>query len=204
MGFSRKLLSGVLGTALLATTASPAFAGGFGSIGVGRGWGNGWGSIGVGSSWGGHRGWGRRHRGGDDTGEVLAGVLIGAVLTGAILSSKNKQKERDRRAPDVDYPRSDREDPRNNRAPESRGSISSENLAVDACASEAESRAGRASSVRDITQVRPSNDGWDVEGVVESRDGYRDRATDRRTFTCSVRMGSIDSFYLEDSRVAMR
>ncbi|MBK8629637.1 MAG: hypothetical protein IPN84_05375 [Sphingomonadales bacterium] len=197
MGFSRKFLAGTLGLAMLSTSVTPAMAGGFGSVGFGTGWGNSWGS--VGSSWGGGRGWGRRHRGHDnDTGEVLAGVLIGAILTGAVLSSKAK-KQRER-APTVDYPEDRRSD---DRSQTRRGDIASEDQAVDACAQAAEDKAGRAASVRDINQVRKSSDGWDVEGVVESREGWRDRATERRNFTCSVRYGAVDSVYLEDGRVAL-
>jgi hypothetical protein len=141
----------------------------------------------------------RRHRGHDnDTGEVLAGVLIGAILTGAVLSSKAK-KQRER-APTVDYPEDRRSD---DRSQTRRGDIASEDQAVDACAQAAEDKAGRAASVRDINQVRKSSDGWDVEGVVESREGWRDRATERRNFTCSVRYGAVDSVYLEDGRVAL-
>jgi hypothetical protein len=196
MSFSRKVLAGSLGLAMLSTSITPAMARGYGSIGFGTGWGNSWGS--VGSSWGGGRGWGRHHRGDDDTGEVLAGVLIGAILTGAVLSSKAK-KQRER-APRVDYP----QDRRDDRSPSTRnGDISSEDQAVDACAQAAESKAGRAASVRDINQVRKSSDGWDVEGVVESRDGWRDRQSERRNFTCSVRYGAVDSIYLEDGRVAL-
>jgi len=201
MSFTHKILTGAIGLAMLSTAVSPAAARGFGSIGVGSGWGNGWGSVGVSSGWGGGRHWGRHRRGGDDTGEVLAGVLIGAILTGAILSSK--AKNRSRSEPSVNYPDTRNPDRSTGQSGERSGTISTEDAAVDACALAAEERVGRSASVRDISNVRSNADGWDVEGVVESRDSYRDRTADKRNFTCTVRYGSVDSVYVEDGRVAM-
>ncbi len=186
-------------TALVLTSVTPAMAG------WGGGFGGGWNSWG-GSSWGGG-GWGRRRHRGDDTGEVLAGVLIGAVLVGAIASSSKQRRARAGR--DVDYPErrtGDDSYPQRNgdtgRYGDRRGSISSENAAVDACAVAAEERAGRMASVREISNVRGSSDGWDVEGIIENRDNWRDRAGERHRFTCSVRFGSVDSVYVESGSVA--
>lgn len=187
MSISRKVGLAAATVALLATSISPALARG--------GYGNGW--IG----WGGND-YGRHHRrrGGDDTGEILGGVLIGAILVG-VLASASKKKQQQRQSGGLDYPQQNypQQDGRGDR---NRGDIASEDQAVDACASAAESRAGRTASVRDVDQVRRNSDGWDVEGIVESRDTWRDRSADRRRFTCSVRFGAVDSVYVEDAKVA--
>jgi hypothetical protein len=183
MSISRKIGLGAATFALLATSASPALARG----GNGYGWNN----------WDGG-GYGRHHRRRDrdnDTGEILGGVLIGAILVG-VLSSASKKKRQQREAGGLDYP------DQNNRADRNRGDIATEDQAVDACASAAESRAGRTASVRDVDQVRRNSDGWDVEGIVESRDTWRDRSADSRRFTCSVRFGAVGSVYVEDPKVA--
>ncbi len=197
MSKMRRFGLGAAASALLLSSVSPAYAGW--GLGMGRSWGGGWSS---GMSWGGGGGWGRRHRGDDDTAEVLGGILIGAVLIGAIASASKKSKQAKR---DRDYDRPDRdarEDSRDSSSERSRGDISTEDQAVDACANAAEGKGGRTASVRDIQRVSQSSDGWDVEGVIEQRDGWRDRAADRHRFTCSVRFGAVDSVYIEDGKVA--
>ena len=47
MRFTRKAVAATLATALVSTSITPAFAGGYGSFGIGSGWGNSWGSVGV-------------------------------------------------------------------------------------------------------------------------------------------------------------
>ncbi len=193
MSKMRQFGLGAAASALLLSSVSPAYAGW--GMGVGQSWGGGWNS---GMSWGGGGGgWGRRHHD-DDTAEVLGGLLIGAVLIGAIASAskKSKQAGRDR---GLDYPDDNRPDDRTTR---NRGGISTEEQAVDACANAAEGKGGRTASVRDIDRVNRSSDGWDVEGILEQRDGWRDRQADRHRFTCSVRYGSVDSVYIEDAKVA--
>lgn len=185
MSILRKFGLGAAAAALLCTSVTPAFAG----WGGGLGW----------NSWGGGygHGWRRHRRGDDDTAEVLGGVLLGAILVGVLSSASKKSKQARRSDGDYGYPDADsRDDSRR------RGDIASEDQAVDACAQAAESRAGRTASVRDIDTVRRSNDGWDVEGIVESRDGWRDSKGERRRFTCSVKYGAVDSVYVEDAKVA--
>jgi hypothetical protein len=185
----RKTVLGAGVLALLMTSAAPAFAGrgGYGGIGYG------------GFGYGGHGGH-RRHRGGDnDTAEVLGGVLIGAVLVG-VLSSASKKSKRNREANADNYPREDNR--ADNGSSTERGNIASEDQAVDACAVAAEDKSGRSSSVRDITTVRKNTDGWDVEGVIENRDNWRDRNASKRNFICSVRYGAVDSVYVDDRAVA--
>lgn len=189
MSRMRKTVLGAGALALLMTSAAPAFAGrgGYGGIGYG------------GFGYGGHGGH-RRHRGGDnDTAEVLGGVLIGAILVG-VLSSASKKSKRAREGNVDNYPRDDNRAANGNST--QRGNIASEDQAVDACAVAAEDKSGRSSSVRDITTVRKNTDGWDVEGVIENRDNWRDRNASKRNFICSVRYGAVDSVYVDDRAVA--
>ncbi len=131
--------------------------------------------------WGG--GWGhRRHHDRVDAGDVIAGIfIIGAI---AAISGGSKKARRDRapRSDDRDYPRA-----------EERSKISSEDDAVQACATAAEDRAGPASSVRRIDSVNSEGDGWTVSGMIERRDSWRDRAAQERSFSCSVQFGRIES-----------
>jgi hypothetical protein len=175
---------GIAALALISTSITPAMARWYG--GGGYGW----------NSWGGGHGWGRKHRrGDDDTAEVLAGVLLGAILVGVASSASKKSKER------RTYPDEDRRRPDDRR---SEGRINSENAAVDACAIAAEQRGGEMARVRDISNVRSSSDGWDVEGALEQRTSWRDRAPKQRNFTCSVRYGEVDSVYIDGDAVAAR
>jgi hypothetical protein len=196
MALLRKITLGLATSALLATSVTPAFARGGGYNG-GFGWGNSWGG-------GGHGGHRRHHRrGGDDTGEILGGVLIGALLVGVLASASKKSKQA-RRDSGENYPQRDARYPGDNppSVRNSSGRITSEDQAVDACASAAEEREGRSSSVRDITRVRSSSDGWDVEGVIENRDNWRDKSASKHNFTCSVRAGSVETVYVEGRTVA--
>jgi hypothetical protein len=181
MYIARKLGFGVTALSLVLASTAPAFAG----------WNGGFGG-GYGNSWGGG-GWGhnRRHHD-DDAGEIIGGLVLGAILIGVLSSASKKSKQAQRNRSDG-YPERDSQ---------SRGSIATEDAAVDACAMAAEDRAGRSASVRDINAVNKNSDGWDVEGVVESRDSWRDRAGDRHKFTCSVRFGSVETIYVEDRTVA--
>lgn len=207
MGKMRKILGAGVAVAMLATATTPAMAGSYGSISIGSGWGSHGGGIGYGLGYGrGYgRGWGR-HRGHD---RVSAGDVIGAIavigVIAAVASAASKAKNTSRRDRDDDrYPeRTDRSDDRRDDSRRS-GDIRNEEQAVDACATAAEERAGQTASVRDITTVRPSQDGWDVEGVVEQRDGWRDRSADKRRFTCSIRFGSVENVYIESGVVALR
>jgi hypothetical protein len=174
---------------MLVTSITPALARGGWYGGGGLGWGGGWGG-------------GRHHRGDNDTGEVLAGVLIGAAVVGILASASKNKRARDTDQNGRNYPQDSRDNPNDRRDDRARGNINTENAAVDACAQAAEDRSGNAGSVRDITSVSPSSDGWNVEGVVERRDGWRDRTTERHKFTCSVRYGMVDSVYVEDAKVA--
>jgi hypothetical protein len=196
---------GLAGTAsaLTMATISPAAAGW--NIGASQSWGGGFGgsSIGMGVGFGGG-GWGggRRHHGGgdDDTAEVLGGFLLGAIVVGAIASASKKAKQARTEPQDGRYPDSDN---RTQSSSTSRGDIASEDQAVDACANAAEGKGGRTSSVRGIDRVDRSSDGWDVEGVIEKREGWRDSKAEKHRFTCSVRYGAIDSVYIESGRVAL-
>lgn len=177
----RKATAALAALALIGGHATPAFAGGWGSgtfISAGFGFGSGYGRFGRR-----HRGY--RHRDGVSAGDVIAGVVvIGAIA--AIASSAAKRKA-ERRDGGGRFTR-----------------IRTEAQAVDACAIAAEKRAGEAASVRDISQVDSIDGGWDVEGVIERRDGWRDSAGDRSRFTCSVRAGMVDHVYIDADGLAAR
>ena len=187
MGIMRNWVSGAIITAMLATTATPAFAR------------HGGGYYG-GGSYGGQYGHRRHHDRGVSAGDVIAGVAILGVFA-AIASAASKPKAP--RYPEPvfnDYPQNDDRRTEQNR----HGSINSENAAVDACATAAEERGGSTASVREITTVDANSDGWDVEGVVEQRSDWRDRSADRKRFTCSVRFGSVETVYIDGSSIAIR
>jgi hypothetical protein len=132
------------------------------------------------------RGWGHgrhhwHHHDHVDAGDVIAGVAVIGILA-AILSSSGKKKRNATRRD---------------------GGIDSEDAAVDACAQAAEAQAGDKASVRDITQVNSSTDGWDVEGIVEQRSDWRDDGdTERRHFTCVVRYGEVQNVTIDSNSVA--
>ncbi len=182
MALLRKVGLGAAAAAMTVTAISPAMAEHGGGYGYG---------------YGGYNGYGGHHGGhhDNDTGEVLGGILIGAILVGVLASASKKSKQA-RRDSGQDYP------VRNSSNDNRSGSIASEDQAVDACATAAEQKAGRSSSVRDIRNVRRSDDGWDVEGVVESRNTWRDKSASNHNFTCSVRYGAVDTVYVEDGKVA--
>jgi opacity protein-like surface antigen len=68
-----------------------------------------------------------------------------------------------------------------------------EDAAVDACALAAEQQGydrGFRAVVRDINGVERLREGWNVDGVVEARRGWRERA-ETWGFRCSVRDGRV-------------
>jgi hypothetical protein len=196
----RKFIAGGVAAALLSSSATPAFAGRGGPyVSGGVGWNSGWSGNGWGG--GGGRGWGRHH---DhvDAGDVIAGLAIFGVIA-AIASSASKSKRDRDRDPDRearDYPDNRYPDSRDSRS--SSGGIRSEDAAIDACAVAAEARGGETSSVRDITDVRKSIDGWDIEGVIEQRDNWRDKSADKKRFSCAVRDGAVEHVYIDSSPLA--
>jgi hypothetical protein len=185
----RRAISLAVSVALLSTTATPAFAG--------------WGGTYVSSSYGwggGYGGYGRHHRHHDrvDAGDVIGVVAVVGIIA-AIASAASKSKQAKRYPTNDGYP-----DRRDDRARSSQGSITSEDAAVDACANATEAQAGERASVREISQVDRNADGWDVEGVVEQRDSWRNGDAEKRRFTCSVRFGEIEHVYIDNATVALR
>ncbi|MEQ1547197.1 MAG: hypothetical protein ABL918_00950 [Chakrabartia sp.] len=178
MPFLRKLTTGAVAAALLATTVTPALA--RHNDGWGRGHGNGWGH--------------RRHRDRVDAGDVIAGLAIFGVIA-AIASSASKSKST---SPRWDHDRDTEYDRRDT------GTIQTEDQAVDACAVAAEDRVGQAASVRDISNVKKSDDGWDVDGIIEARDDFRDSTATQSNFSCSVRYGRVETVYIDGQTAALR
>ena len=172
----RKMIATVAAAALVATSVTPAFAGG-------RGYGYGY---------GGKYKHGRHYkRDRLDTGDVI-GILAVVGLVAAIASS-GKSKRRAREAGVY-----------NENGPYQKGAINSENDAVDACALAAEDRAGKMSSVREVTKVSANEDGWDIAGTIEARDDWRDKTVAPRGFNCVVRDGTVKAVFVEATTVAVR
>lgn len=135
-----------------------------------------------------HRGYPyRRHRGGLDTGDVLAGVLIiGGIAAIASAASNNSNRQREaRNYPDYrdgDYRGSDyrnndrypyRDRPNDRQGDDSRYSDGrGMDRAADMCVREVERR----EQVEDVGNVRRTADGWRVEGSL--RNG--------REFACEI------------------
>jgi hypothetical protein len=192
MSKMRKLTAAGVVAALLATTATPAMAGAYGGISIGSGY-------------GGYDGYGRRrHHGHDrvDAGDVIGAIAVVGIIA-AIASAAGKSKSTSRRdRDDTRYPDARRDDRRSDSGRS--GDINTEEAAIDACALAAEQQAGETASVRDITSVARSNNGWTVEGVVEQRDNWRDRSADKRRFTCAVRYGAVDDVRIDSGVVASR
>ncbi|WP_147417693.1 hypothetical protein [Sphingomonas cavernae] len=178
MARMHRIAAGAVIAALLATSTTPALA-----RGPHRGWGNG--------GWGHGGGW--RHRDRVDAGDVIAGIIIlGGIAAIASAASKNR-----RPAPDSRYPEDQSQ---------SRPATDDEDVAVETCARAAEARAsegGLDARVREITTVDPADDGWEIAGVVETRDGYRTRYAGGRGFICAVRHGQVEDITF-DSSVAVR
>jgi hypothetical protein len=172
----RKMISAVAAAALVATSITPAFAGG-------RGYGYGYGGKYK------HGRYYKRDR--LDTGDVI-GILAVVGLVAAIASS-GKSKRRAREAGVY-----------NDSGPYKRGAINSENDAVDACALAAEDRAGKMSSVREVTKVSAIDDGWDIAGTIEARDDWRDKTVEPRGFNCVVRDGTVKAVFVDVNAVASR
>ena len=106
----------------------------------------------------------RRHRDNDvDTGDVIAGAIVVGGIA-ALLSAGSTERKR-----------------------------AKQDAAVDACAAEAEYRAG--ARVSEILHVGKRKGYYTVEGLL---DGDGDGLGHQTSFTCTVRGGSIYSFRTAD------
>jgi hypothetical protein len=173
----RKIIAAGVAAALVATSVTPAFAGWRGD------------RYGYGKYKYKHGRYYKRDR--LDTGDVI-GILAVVGLVAAIATS-GKSKRREREAGIY-----------NDRGPYKRGAINSENDAVDTCALAAEDRAGKMSSVRDVTKVSVTEDGWDIAGTIEVRDDWRDKTVEPRGFNCVVRDGTVKAVFIDVNAVAAR
>jgi hypothetical protein len=169
----RSVTAGVLATAMLATSVTPAMAQGYPG-----GYPGGYGGYGRPS----YGGYGhpdhRRHRG-DDTGAIVAGV-IGVGILAAIIASASSSNNR---STNGGYAR-------NNYT----GAIRTDDAAADACANAAEQQVGGGARVSSVDAVDRVSDGFNVRGVIDySRGGDTRYGTnrDQRSFSCSVRYGDV-------------
>lgn len=190
-----KLAGGLVVAAMLVTSAAPASARGY--YGHGRPY--------------------HHDRGGSDAGAVI-GTILGVGILAAIAASAVKQNADKRRSEDRGYdPRDDdRSDQRADEGPydpryeggeyddryggydsgRAEGdSYAGEDAAVDACAlaaREQASRNGGFAEVRDVTDVRPFGNGWDVTGTVSQRAGWRAPESRLRSFRCIWGNGRVE------------
>jgi hypothetical protein len=161
MTMLRSVTAGAVAAAMLATSAAPAMA---------QGYPGGYGSYGRPTYGQGYNNNRYRHRGNDNTGAIVAGV-IGVGILAAILASSSKSKS-------------------SNAYGNSYGSIRSDNDAADACAAAAERQSGGNGRTRSIDAVDQVNGGFNVRGTVSvSSSNYDDR--DARGFSCTVRQGNV-------------
>ena len=174
----RSVTAGVLATAMLATSVTPAMAQGFPGGRYPAGYGGGYGRPSYGYP-GGYPGGYRRHRDRENTGAVVAGV-IGVGILAAIIASASSNKNR---ASSGGYAN-------NGYA----GAIRTDDAAADACASAAEQQLGGSARVSGIDTVNRVSDGYNVRGTVDYGRSSNDRYSnsgDQRSFSCSVRYGSV-------------
>jgi hypothetical protein len=165
----RSVTAGVLATAMLATSVTPAIA---------QGYPGGYGGYGRPSYGGYGRPDYRRHRG-DDTGAIVAGV-IGVGILAAIIASASSSKNRPTNGGYAN----------NNYT----GSIRTDDAAADACANAAEQQVGGGARVSSVDAVDRVSDGFNVRGVIDYSRGGDTRygnSRDQRSFSCSVRYGDV-------------
>ena len=207
MRTSLKLVGSVAGAALLLTSAGPAAAQGW----HGGGWGGGWGPPRY-----------RHPDRGSDAGAIIGAVAVVGIIAAIASASANKRNTADRRydgpSPSTsgtvynDRPYDERgyddpryADPRYDSRNADRGYDdspaihASQDEAVDACViaarNEGTSRAGYA-DVREISNVRPRGNGWDVTGTISERQNYR-AVGNLRSFTCAFQDGRVSNVALD-------
>lgn len=159
----RSVTAGALATAMLATSFTPALAqgyrGGYPGVDYGR------------SDY--------CHRGDDDTGAIVAGV-IGVSILAAITSSASSSANH---APNLGYAGNGYS-----------GSIRSDEAAADGCANAAEPQIRGGARVSSVDAVDRVADGFNVRGIIDYARGGDTRysgSRDQRSFNCAVRYGNI-------------
>jgi hypothetical protein len=184
----RKMIAAVVAVAMVGTSITPAFAGN-------RGFGYNGSKFRSGKFYG-DRYYGRRYDKRDrfDAGDAIGIIAVVGIIAAIASASSSKKRARDAGIDDRTY----------DRGPYQKGAINSENDAVDACAQAAEDRAGKSSSVRDVTKVSATQDGWEINGIIEVRDDWRDKSVQPREFRCVVRDGTLSAVFVDNSTVAAR
>ena len=168
----RSVTAGALATAMLATSVTPAMGQGFPAWGSPGGYGRGHGRPSLG-----YPGGYRRDR--DNTGAVVAGVVAVGILAAIIASaSSNRNRSTNGGFANNSYT----------------GTIGTDDAAADACASAAEQQLDGSARVSGIDTVNRVSDGYNVRGTVDygrSSNGRYGNYNDQRSFSCSVRYGSV-------------
>lgn len=165
----RSVTAGALATAMLATSVTPAMA---------QGYPGGYGGYGRPSYGGYGRPDYRRHRGHDDTGAIVAGVIGVGILAAIIASASSKKRTTNGGYANNNYT----------------GTIRTDDAAADACANAVEQQVGGGARVSSVDAVDRVSDGFNVRGVIDYSRGGDTRygnSRDQRSFSCSVRYGDV-------------
>ncbi|CCW20112.1 hypothetical protein EBBID32_44830 [Sphingobium indicum BiD32] len=188
MGKSRWMTGSLVGLALLVSSITPAQARPRYDRGHDRGWGHH------------HRDRGNGFGFGDAVGVV---ALIGAVAIVASSMSKDKKAARnsDGTAPPpasgTDYGADVRSDDDFSDVAATHGD---QDQMTDACAvaarDEAQGQNGGYAEVRRMDEPRAAQDGYNIDGEVESRASYRAATGTTRRFTCTIKDGRVAQVYL--------
>ena len=164
MTMLRSVTAGAVAAAMLATSAPPAAA---------QGYPGSYGSYGRPTYGQGYNNNHYRHRGNDNTGAIVAGV-IGVGILAAILASSKSNRDQSNGYYNNGY-----------------GSIRSDNDAADACSAAAERQSGGNVRTRSIDTVDAvGNAAYHVRGTVSVGSSNHDDR-DARPFNCTVRQGSV-------------
>lgn len=159
----------------------------------------------------GHYGHHRHHRdNGFGFGDAVGvAALIGAAVIVANSMNKDKQSRQAGRD-DAELPHGDDDrDYRADSTPDvqdmSDYALADEDAVTTACAAAVREEAGADggyAEVRRMDTPQPIDGGWNIDGEVERRAGYRDWAGDTRRFTCTVRDGRIADVFLSRDMVS--
>jgi len=172
----RKIAASSVIAAMLATSATPAFA--IPSISKAAATGHDGHVLEEATDYRRYRRYRRRHRVG--AGDIIAGIGILAGIA-IIADAASKSNKRDRRRDRSDYPE---RYPQQAPAPASYGNDIGG--AVSACSDAVERSAGEGARVDQVRSATRDNDGWRVSGDL----------SDNRSFDCGVSNGNVDFIQL--------
>ena len=125
----------------------------------------------------------RRRRNRVDAGDIIAGIgILAGIAIIADAASKSNKRDRDRRAERNDYPAERYPD----QAPPPASNGNDIGSAVSTCSTAAERSAGEGTRVNEVRSATRDGDGWRVSGDL----------SDNRSFDCGVSNGNVDFIQL--------